>query len=93
MCVNLEESYYQLPRISNQKKVENKVPNLSPAEIELGPGKSYNEGYKKKPLPGHQNAPNSEQEIAAPSNIIIKTNIPRESNPEDLKKEAPLQQK
>lgn len=75
--MNLEESFYQLPKMTNQKRVEIKANTENTANIELGPGRSYNEGYKKKPLPGNQNAPMSEQEIAAPSNVIIKTNIPK----------------
>ena len=56
----------------------------------LGPGKSYTESFHKKPAASqinNQNAPISQQEIpVAPPNVY--KNIPKEVNPEDLKKES-----
>lgn len=89
LCVNLEQSEYQIQE-SNITKIEHK--KLEKREdgkndIELGPGRSSMEGFTKKSSPGVSNAaPSSQQELEiAPPNIVKKENIPKEINPEDLK--------
>lgn len=87
--MNLEQSEYQSPDPSaltqhSHKKIEK---GTNP-EIELGPGKPYTESFQKKPMASQNNAaPGSQQEIpTAPSNVYKNLNIPKEINPEDLKK-------
>lgn len=88
LCVNLEQSEFQGPDPSaitqhSHKKIEKTNP-----EIELGPGKPYTENFHKKPIANQGGAaPSSQQEIpVAPPNVYKKENIPKEVNPEDLKK-------
>lgn len=74
MCVNLEQSEYQILEPSAITQQTFKKQEKSNPEIELGPGKSYMESFHKKTPANPSNAaPGSQQEIPiAPPNVYKK---------------------